>query len=147
MALPPPTTVADKTVTDSRTTPETYLNAGQIQNYVGDKLTLNQPKDYHFPTTFPVNGVSLDGTWTLSYENLTAGPNARIGLYYQGKNVYLVLAGQGSVTVTANNTPTRTIPVSGTPSLSPLITELQLRDTQLTVSLTPGLQAYVFTFG
>jgi len=145
--LPAPTNVADRTVTDPRTTPETYLNVGQIRNYHGDPMTVGKTKDYHFPTLLPPNGVSFDGTWNIGFEQATAGPNARIGLHYQAKNVNLVLAGQGSITVNDGIDPPRTIAVSGTPQLYPLLTQPELHDGQLTITVSPGLQAYDLTFG
>jgi cytochrome c biogenesis protein CcdA/thiol-disulfide isomerase/thioredoxin len=147
VALPPPTNVADKTVTDARTTSETYLNAGQIRNYSGDPLAIGQAKDYHFPALLPANGVSFDGNWTIGYQEATAGQDARIGLHYQAKNVNLVLAGQGAITISDGISPARTIAVSGTPQLYTLLTQPELHDGQLTIALSPGLQAYDLTFG
>ncbi|WP_028933486.1 cytochrome c biogenesis protein CcdA [Pseudonocardia spinosispora] len=147
VALPPPTQLADQTVTDPRTSPETYLNVRQIRNYLGDPLVQDQARTYRFPAAFPVNAISLDGNWTLKYQNATAGPDARIGLHYRAKNVYLVLAGKGTATIAVNGLNQRVITVSGPPRLYPLIEQPDLQDAQLTVGLTPGLAAYSFTFG
>jgi cytochrome c biogenesis protein CcdA/thiol-disulfide isomerase/thioredoxin len=144
--LPAPTAVADRTVTDQATTPETYLNVGQIRNYTGDSLALDKAKTYHFPTLLPPSNVSLDGTWTVGYQQATAGPDARIGLHYHAATVNLVIAGQGNVTVADGIGPARTIAVSGVPRLYQLSSGPHPGDGQLTIALTPGLQAYSLTF-
>jgi cytochrome c biogenesis protein CcdA/thiol-disulfide isomerase/thioredoxin len=147
VSLPAPTAVADQTVTDDRTSPETYVNAGQIRHYVGDKLVLDKAKDYRFPATFPANSVGLDGNWTMSYQNLTAGPNARLGFHFAAKQVYAVLEGEGSVDVAVDGKPEQTVRVSGTPRVYPLVRRDELTDAQLTLGVSPGLHLYVFTFG
>ena len=145
--LAPPTTVADRTVTDPRTNPETYLNAGQIRNYTGTPLVVGKPQQYRFPTLLPPNGVSFDGNWTVGYQEATAGPNARIGLRYHASSVNLVIGGEGSITVDDGVGPDRTIAVSGIPRLYPLLAQPQPGDGQLTITLSPGLTAYDLTFG
>ncbi len=145
--LPAGTEVADRTVTDQRTTHETYLNAGQIQNYVGDPLALEQPHDYRFPAGFPPNTVGLDGTWNVGYEYAEAGPGARIGFHVNARQVYAVVEGQGSLDVAVDGKPESTIPVSGTPRVYPLMARDDLVDAQLTLGVSPGLRVYVFTFG
>jgi cytochrome c biogenesis protein CcdA len=145
--LPAPTDVPDLTVTDPRTSPETYLNAGQIKGYVGDPLDLTRPKDYHFPTDIPVNTVSLDGSWATGNQRFTAGPNARVAMHFSAKKVYMVVAGEGTLTTDVDGAEQRTIPITGPPMLYPLVQGDELRDGRLTVGLTPGLSTYVFTFG
>lgn len=147
VALPAETEVADRTVTDQRTTRETYLNAGQIQNYVGEPLALEQPHDYRFPAGFPPNTVGLGGTWTVGYEYTEAGPGARIGFHVNARQVYAVFEGQGSVEVAVDGKPEPTVQVSGTPRVYPLMARDDLVDAQLTLGVSPGLRVYVFTFG
>ena len=145
--LPAPTAVADQTVTDQATTPETYLNVGQIRNYTGDPLALDKAKTYRFPTLLPPSSVSLDGTWTVGYQQATAGSDARIGLHYHAATVNLVISGRGNVTVADGIGPARTIAVSGVPRLYQLSARQHPDDGQLTIALTPGLRAYSLTFG
>jgi cytochrome c biogenesis protein CcdA/thiol-disulfide isomerase/thioredoxin len=145
--LPAPTEVPDQTVTDPRTSPETYLNAGQIKGYVGDPLDLTAPKAYHFPADMPVNTVSLDGNWKVGFQYFTAGQNARLAMHFSARKVYLVVAGEGTLTTDLDGADRRTIAITGPPMLYPLVQGDSLREGRLTVGLTPGLSAYVFTFG
>lgn len=147
LTLPGETAVDDRTVTDERTTRETYVNAGQIQNYVGDKLVLEQPFDYRFPAAFPPNTIGFDGNWNVGYEYAEAGPGARIGFHVNARQVYAVVEGRGSLAVTVDGKPEATVAVSGTPRVYPLMTRDDLVDAQLTLGVSPGLRVYVFTFG
>lgn len=147
LALPAPTDVPDRTVTDPRTSPETYLNAGQIKGYVGDPLDRTTAKDYRFPPDLPLNTVSLDGNWRAGYQKFTAGPNARVAMHVSARKVYLVVAGEGILTADLDGADRRTIPITGAPMLYPLVEGDSLRDGRLTVGVSPGLSVYVFTFG
>jgi cytochrome c biogenesis protein CcdA/thiol-disulfide isomerase/thioredoxin len=147
VALPAPTEVADTTPTSSTLTPETYLNYSHTPNYVGTPLTHNKPATYRSPATIPANTISLDGTWTTDDSYFAAGPDARLRLNYNATNVYLVLSGQGAATVSIPGAADVQIPVSGTPNAYPLLTSPAQHTGQLTVTLSPGLQAYDLTFG
>lgn len=68
-------------------------------------------------------------------------------LHFHARDVYLVLAGHGTVTATVSGEPTRTITVSGTPDLHTMFSSPALRTGTLTLNLSPGLQAYDLTFG
>ncbi|MER7908859.1 cytochrome c biogenesis protein DipZ [Streptomyces sp. NPDC096068] len=147
VALPAPTGRATDDLTTDRT-PETYLSNLRIRGYVGAPLVDDKPTAYRFPKgPLPLGKLSLDGTWTAGYEHFTAGPDARIAFTYRAKNANLVLAGTGKVTVLVDGSPTRTIDVSGSPALHRLTDDKEPRTARLELRLTPGLQAYAFTFG
>ena len=67
------------------------------------------------------------------------------------RDVYLVLGGTGTINVSVNGKPTKTVTVSGVPRLYQLVgsptgtagTEQGL----LSLAVSPGVQAYDFTFG
>ncbi|KOX19515.1 cytochrome c biogenesis protein DipZ [Streptomyces sp. NRRL F-6491] len=147
VALPAPTGRAMDDLTADRT-PETYLSNLRIRGYVGTPLVNDEPAAYRFPKNpLPLGKLSLDGTWTAGYEHFTAGPDARLAFTYRAKNANLVLAGTGRVTVLVDGRPTRTIDVSGAPTLHRLTDDGAPRTARLELRLTPGLQAYAFTFG
>ncbi|MEU6127021.1 cytochrome c biogenesis protein DipZ [Streptomyces sp. NPDC047123] len=146
VTLPPKTDRGDEQLTADRT-PETYLSNHLIEGYVGDPLLDDKPKAYRFPSDIPVNRVSLDGTWTAGYEYFTAGRDARLALTYKAKNVNLVLAGQGQVTVLKDGKVVKKLDIDGTPTMHRLVDDGSAREARLEVRLTPGIQAYVFTFG
>lgn len=149
VALPAPTEVTDQTVTDDRTTRETYLNYREIQQaYVGDRLpATGTAKVLTAHPDLAKDKVTLGGTWTVNYDNFQAGPDASIGLHYAAKKVFVVLGGEGTATVDVEGAGPRSFPVTGPPRIYPLVDGTELTDTTLRLNLTPGLQAYVFTFG
>jgi cytochrome c biogenesis protein CcdA/thiol-disulfide isomerase/thioredoxin len=145
--LPAATDVPNTTPTSASLTPETYLNYNTIQRYAGTPLTHDAAASYTPAATLPVNDVSLGGTWTAGDTFFTAGRSARLVLHFDAKDVYLVLAGTGSVTASADGGPPTVIHVSGTPNQHPVLTSTSQHSGTLTVTLSPGLQAYDLTFG
>ena len=93
------------------------------------------------------NAFALSGTWNDGQQALTAGANAKLELNYQADVVYLVMSGSGTVTVAVNGATTSTIAVSGVPKLYTLVKGNSDVPGILTLSATPGVQAYDFTFG
>jgi len=139
--LPAATDVPNTTPTSASLTPETYLNYNQIQRYAGTPLVHDAPARYQPAASPPLNGVTLGGTWTVDDNFLTAGASARLVLHFNAKDVYLVLASQGTVTASADGAPARVIRVSGTPDQHPVLTGTGQHSGQLVITLSPGLQA------
>ncbi|NEE31406.1 redoxin domain-containing protein, partial [Streptomyces sp. SID7982] len=147
VVLPKPTGRAMDDLTAGRT-PETYLSTLRIRGYLGTPLVDDKPAVYRFPKEpLPLNKLSLDGTWTAGYEHFTAGPEARLAFTYRAKNANLVLAGTGKVTVIVDGRTTKTIDVSGSPTLYRLTDDKDPRTARLELRLDEGLEAYAFTFG
>jgi cytochrome c biogenesis protein CcdA/thiol-disulfide isomerase/thioredoxin len=146
--LPPPTDVADKTPTN-QTTQETYLGYSESnpQYFVGTALDYNKAVDYHAPSSIPLNDLAFNGTWTDRSQQATAGANAALSLHFTADDVYLVLGGSGSVDVSYNGRHLSTVKVSGIPTLYTLFSGQALQTGQLGLQVTPGVQAYDFTFG
>ena len=149
VALPAPGELPDTTPTDQRTTHETYLNAGRMSDTFvsgGAQLQIDKQVQYNFPASLPNGKVAFAGNWTIDYEKSTAGPGAQLKLAYTAKSTNLVLAGQGTVTVSVDGGSPRTINVSGTPNLYRLSQTSDLHTGVLTLDISTGLQAYSFTF-
>ncbi len=144
--LPARTNAPDVTVARG-TTPETYLSTQRIDRYVGTSLAEAKSRQYHAPARLPNDAVSINGTWTTTYEDFTAGAGARIDLDYQAKKVYLVLGGHGPVRVLVNGKVTRTLQVSGPPTLYTLVDDSSAHRALLQVEPAAGIQAYDLTFG
>jgi cytochrome c biogenesis protein CcdA/thiol-disulfide isomerase/thioredoxin len=143
--IPSPTKVSEATPS-SYVTPESYLGSARLQRYVGSRLHPNVAAKYTFATVIPPNNLSYDGTWRVGDERIVAGKNARLRLNYHARNVYIVLGGHGTVHTLVDGKPTRTLnvkadrlytAVSGTADVNGL---LELR-------MSPGVNAYAFTFG
>jgi cytochrome c biogenesis protein CcdA/thiol-disulfide isomerase/thioredoxin len=145
-SLPPRTDVPDKTPT-TQTTPESYVGYQQADHDVGTAVVHDKPLVYKAPNPVPINSFAFNGTWTDHKQEATADANAQIYLHFVANDVYLVMAGTGTVDVSFNGRHLSTISVSGVPRLYTLFSGSALQTGQLNVSFTQGLQAYDFTFG
>ena len=144
--LPARTDVPDKTPTND-ITPETYVGDERLNNAVGTAVVPNKAIVYHPPATIPSNSLAFGGTWTVHNEEATAASNATLGLQFTADDVYLVMSGQGSVGVSYNGRHLATVPISGIPKLYTLLSGNVLQTGQLTLTVSPGVEAYDFTFG
>ena len=146
--LPPPTELADRTPTQELTT-ETYLGSTRFdgERYLGSAVLESRPASYRIAGGLPSGDFSFGGTWTQHAWEITAGRGAQIALSYMADDVYLVLGGTGAVSVSVNGVHTKTVQVSGVPDLYTLVSSASFHTGLLTLSVSPGVQAYDFTFG
>jgi cytochrome c biogenesis protein CcdA/thiol-disulfide isomerase/thioredoxin len=144
--LPTATDVPNKTPTED-TTLESYVGYQESQYQVGSPLVPNKATVYQSPADVPINFYSLNGTWTVHAQEATAGANASLDLHFLANDVYLVLSGTGTVTVSFNGRPIKTVNVSGVPGLYTLFSGASLQSGQLNLTFSPGVEAYDFTFG
>jgi cytochrome c biogenesis protein CcdA/thiol-disulfide isomerase/thioredoxin len=145
--LPPATDVPNLTPT-GELSPETYVGYQRLQyldpiNAVADNVTAR----YRFPATLPPGYMGLSGTWAIHAEEATAGAGARLELSFLAKDIYLVMGGSGTVSVSINGHHTQTVAVSGIPRLYTLDQAGGANLGRLQLQLSPGVQAYDFTFG
>lgn len=145
--LPEPVTgAADSEITADRT-PELYL-ANNKPGYAGDPRYIStSQKDYLLNAEQPRNSYSLGGRWKVENERIVAREGSQVRLHFSARNVYHVLSGNGTVTVSRPGREDNVIEVSGTPNLYPLVEEDQPVDETLTITYSAGVQAYTFTFG
>jgi cytochrome c biogenesis protein CcdA/thiol-disulfide isomerase/thioredoxin len=144
--LPPRTDVPDKTPTND-ITPESYVGDERLNNEVGTSVVPNRAIVYHAPSTIPSNSLAFGGTWTVHNEEATAGPDATLRLQFTADDVYLVMSGHGTVGVSYNGRHLTTVPITGIPKLYTLFSGSVLETGQLTLTVSPGVEAYDFTFG
>ncbi len=144
--LPSSTEVANKTPTQ-QLSPESYLGYGEMQYDVGTPVVPNQAAVYRGPNPMPPGSFAFNGTWTDSVQEATSGPDASIDLSFTANNVYLVMGGQGMVQVSLDGRPVTSVAVSGVPGLYTLFSHPSLESGVLSISFSPGVQAYDFTFG
>jgi cytochrome c biogenesis protein CcdA/thiol-disulfide isomerase/thioredoxin len=128
------------------TTPETYLGAERADAYANPDLVGDSTRTYEAPAKIPSDRVALDGEWTIGPESITAGEDARLRLRYTANTVFLVLGGEGSIAVAVDGDEPRTLAIHGSPTLYTL-DETARHDALLTVTASPGVAAYAFTFG
>jgi len=144
--LPPAVDAPDSTPTEALT-PETYFGVGKVANYAGEGAYDQGIRTFSLPKQLADDSFALRGTWALDYQGATA-PNDdnAITLNYHARNVYLVVGGSGTVTVTRDGAKT-TIPVSGPPNMRQIVADDEDGAGSLEVSLSKGLQAFSFTYG
>ncbi len=147
MDLPTRTDVPDRTPTSEAITPESYVGYERLNNAVGTPAAYDRTINYHPPSSIASNSFAFGGRWTVHSEEATAGRNATIGLQFTADDVYLVMSGRGSVDVSYNGHPLKAVTVTGIPTLYTLFSSKALQTGELTLSFSPGLQAYDFTFG
>jgi cytochrome c biogenesis protein CcdA/thiol-disulfide isomerase/thioredoxin len=145
--LPSRTDVPDKTPTSDVITPESYVGYGELDNEVGTPVADDKTITYHAPSTIPSNSLAFNGTWTDHQEEATAGSNATLALHFTADDVYLVMGGTGTVGVSYNGRHLTTLNVKGIPTLYTLFSGSELQTGVITLTVSPGVQAYDFTFG
>ena len=128
-------------------TRETYLGVGKMVNYGGPDTYDEGTADFTYPLRLADDYFAYRGRWTLDYQGATAeSDESTIALKYNAKNVYLVVGGEGDLTVTSNGRIT-SVPISGAPTSHQLVAGDKVRRGQLEVRLSKGLQAFSFTYG
>jgi cytochrome c biogenesis protein CcdA/thiol-disulfide isomerase/thioredoxin len=145
LTLPKATDVPDTTPDDPEQTPETYLGAEREAGYAGASASYASGQ-FTLPANLAADSFALSGAWTIAQQSITAGTGAGIDLAFHASDVYLDVGGTGNLTVTTRGK-TRVIPVSGAPDIYTVATEQPAKDSTVSIKLSPGLQAYSFTFG
>ena len=149
LKLPPPTSVPDRTPF-VETSPESYVGYKYGLTYLDSNVApaQNVPTDYHFPTYLSPTTFALSGVWDEHAEEATSVKHSKLEINYVAQNVYLVMGGTGTVTVSAGNgTAPTTIRVSGVPRLYTLLHAKASTSGRMVLKFTPGVQAFDFTFG
>ncbi|MGD0833291.1 MAG: cytochrome c biogenesis protein DipZ [Candidatus Dormibacteria bacterium] len=146
LKLPAPTDLPDRTPT-APTNPETYLGYSRLQYLVGATPVMDAPAVYKFPSFITPEEYALSGSWTIGSEEATAGADARLELDFEAHDVYLVLGGSGTVAVSLNGKAVTTVDVSGIPGLYTLVSGSSESSGVLLLTVSPGVEAYDFTFG
>jgi cytochrome c biogenesis protein CcdA/thiol-disulfide isomerase/thioredoxin len=137
--------LADSTPTELMT-PESYLGYARLSNYVGTNPVPNRFASYTFAHDIPDSTLSYDGRWKVGAEKIVAGPQARLRLRFQAKDVYIVLGGRGTVQTLVDGKPAGTIPVDAE-RLYTIRSSAMPTSALLELRFSPGVQAYSFTFG
>ena len=146
VVLPRPTEVPNLTPT-APTTPETYLGVQHALAPAGETVQPGRMTSYLAPGAVPQDQYDYTGQWSVGSESATAGAGAMLALSFEAQDVYLVLGGTGTVRVAVNGVTTRTVAVRGEPKLYQLVGSDAYEQALLTLTVSPGVEAYDFTFG
>jgi cytochrome c biogenesis protein CcdA/thiol-disulfide isomerase/thioredoxin len=144
VTLPKATDLPDTTPSDASQTQETYLGAEREQGYDGG--TTYASGLFTMPEALGADSYGLGGSWTIGQQSISAGQGAAIGLAFHASHVYLDVGGTGTLTVTTGGK-TTSIKVSGAPDIYTVASQQPARNGTVTITLSPGLAAYSFTFG
>ena len=136
---------ADTTPTEL-VTPESYLGTARLARYVGSQIHPDLPWHYTFASVLPANNLSYAGTWRVGAERIIAGTDARLRIHFRARYVYIVLGGKGTVQALVDSKPTRTLQVN-VDRLYTVVSGAAAHEGVLELRLTPGVNAYAFTFG
>jgi cytochrome c biogenesis protein CcdA/thiol-disulfide isomerase/thioredoxin len=146
VALPPPVDAPDTTPTLDLT-PETYFGVGKMTNYAGKGVYDEGGATFAYPPVLPDDSFALQGPWALDYQGATAdSDSSSIELNYHAKNVYMVVGGTGSLSVTRDGK-TTTVPVSGPPTSHQIVSNKDVVRSTLDVRASKGIQVFSFTYG
>ena len=148
VSLPAPvfSEVDDDAGTDSPRTPETYLGSSRASGFAQGALQKGR-HSFSFPSDLKADTFALDGTWKVDSQSIAPadGPG-RLRLSYRGKQVNLVVSGEGDLTWRVNGR-THTAHVSGVPNGMELVRTDEVGSGVLELQASPGLELYSFTFG
>lgn len=144
--LPAPANSADMTP-QTRLTPETYLGVGKSGNYGGSGDYKQGAATLSYPPSLADDKFALRGRWMLDDQGATAdGDDSAVRLNYTAKDVYAVVGGTGTITVTRDGK-TTTTPIGGAPTLHRIVADDAAHRDQLDMQVSKGLQVFSFTFG
>lgn len=146
VTLPAPVDAPDLTP-NAITTAETYLAVGKIVNYGGGGTYDEGAATFAYPPNLAADSFALTGPWSLDYQGATAnGDNSAIKLNYRAKDIYVVVGGTGTLTVTRDGKPT-TVPIGGPPTTHHIVADAQQGSGTIEVHPSKGLQVFSFTYG
>lgn len=144
--LPEPIFTTDDPTTNGSRTPETYLGYGRAKYFANGTLTKGEGT-FTFAANQPADSFSLEGAWTVEPQHITpTSGEAKLRLNYHGKQVNLVLSGEGTITTTLNGQ-THTHTISGVPNALELVATDTTQEGTIDITVSPGVQLYSFTFG
>jgi thiol-disulfide isomerase/thioredoxin len=139
------TDVADATPS-GMLTPESYLGTERLARYSGSRIHPGVMARYTFATALPQDNVTYGGEWNVGPQRIVAGKNARLQLRYHARFVYVVLGGRGTVQTLINGKPAQTLAVNRD-KLYTVVSTAAAADGVLELRMSPGVNAYAFTFG
>jgi cytochrome c biogenesis protein CcdA/thiol-disulfide isomerase/thioredoxin len=148
LKLPPRTDVPNLTPNEA-TNPESYVGYERVQ-YLENTTSpaQNVPVAYQFPKSLSLGYFAFSGLWTDHEQEATAGKESQLEISYEARDVYLVMGGSGTVTISdGNGMAPQTIDVGGIPRLYTLFHSKSTSVGTLVMKVSPGVQAYDFTFG
>jgi hypothetical protein len=146
----PAATQVDDTTPQGDVTQETFLSVSKKSNVAGDYR--EGESTYTLPQDQAADTVAFGGTWTTDYQGATAGADAALRLRYHASVVQVVLGGTGSVRAVVRDEDGAVVDrvevaVEGSPKAYSLVSDDSVGVGTVELSVSPGVQAFSFTFG
>ena len=141
--------IEDATPTGPQT-PESYLGYGRIDRFVGSSIQPDREAAYTIPQFVPLHGLAYGGRWRVEEERIVAGEDARLRLHFKGGDVFLVLGTAGeqeTAEVTLDGERVGTVAVTQDDLYTLARIPGENDEHVLDLRLSPGTEAYAFTFG
>ena len=132
--------------TAEQRTPETYLGSARAERFLPGRIVSGRATYTPYDGELPADHFTFGGNWTIDDESATAGPGAFLRGAVQGKDVYLVLSGPGTVKVTVDGRPEKTVKVT-TQNIYTLLSRPKPGLHDINLHFSPGVAGYAFTFG
>jgi thiol-disulfide isomerase/thioredoxin len=143
--------------------PETYLGSSRMQYYYPTGNLSNGQQQFTLSSDLPENSFSYGGMWTIDNESATAGDKAMLNYNFVASNVYIILrpptGSKGEVriwldgkiidpSVAGGDVQNGSISVDVDRLYSIVDLHGKIENHTLKLEfLTPGTQAFTFTFG
>jgi thiol-disulfide isomerase/thioredoxin len=140
--------IEDATPTGPQT-PESYLGYRRIDRFVGAEIVPDREASYSLPRFVPLHHLAYGGRWRVEEERIVAGEDAELRLHFKGGDVFLVLGtsgGEKTVDVELDGEHAGSVTVTQD-DLYTLVRLPDSGDHVLDLRLSPGTEAYAFTFG
>lgn len=146
ITLPAPVFTTENPNDSGDRSPETYLGAARNRFYHDGSLGQGT-RDFSFPDQQRLHSFALDGKWNIEQERISpVEADGRLRLSFRGKQVNVVVAGEGDLEWEVNGQTMR-MHISGTPNSLELFSAQDRVDSVVTLNASPGLELYSFTFG
>ncbi|WP_061964297.1 cytochrome c biogenesis protein DipZ [Demequina aurantiaca] len=147
-APPQEAVVADTGGHTQGRTPELYVGKGRLAAADNDEIVSGEATVYTGNATPAEDEFSFGGQWTVEGEYSTTGTDATLDLNFYAADVHLVMAGEGTVTVTlaGDSSYNEVVEIDGTSDLYDLYVGEPIDDT-MHLEFSEGIEVYAFTFG
>jgi cytochrome c biogenesis protein CcdA/thiol-disulfide isomerase/thioredoxin len=142
-----PAEIEGQAPSEGTQTPETYLGSERARGWLQDPLR-DGARDFHELDAdgLQPNQFAFGGIWTLGPKSATAGLGATIGVRFTARRVFLVLGGRGTVEVSVDGKPTKTVKVTAQ-DIYTLVDLPKVESHVLELHVSEGVKGYAFTFG
>lgn len=144
--LPAPIFSDDAPSATGPRTPELYLGSERVSAFAGGSLESGQ-QALSFPDQLAEDTFALEGTWNVEGQYIEPQEGSgRVRLSYHGKQVNLVVSGEGDLTWSVNGKE-QTTHISGVPNGLELVRTDSTEAGVVEITASEGLRLYSFTFG